>query len=82
MELILVSVVIRVDFNVITIFDLLIDIFIHFSRNFRFVSNSNMQSMDSLHCTKIILAETWKVLFVETVNLDLALDGVHDSVVN
>ena len=42
MELILVSVVFRVDFNVITIVYLLIDIFIHFSCNFRLFSNSNM----------------------------------------
>ena len=42
MELVLFSVVIRVDFNVIAIVDLLIDIFIHFSCNFRFVSNPDM----------------------------------------
>ena len=38
--------------------------------------------MDSLRCTKIILAEAGKVWFVETVNSDLSLDGVHDSVVH
>ena len=42
MELVLFSVVIRVDFNIITIVDLLIDIFIHFSCNFRFVGNPDM----------------------------------------
>ena len=42
MELVLFSVVVRVDFNIITIVDLLIDIFIHFSCNFRFVSNPDM----------------------------------------
>ena len=58
MELILVSVVIRVNLNVISIVDLVIDVFIHLCHNFRFVSNSNMEGMDSLCCTKIILAET------------------------
>jgi len=38
--------------------------------------------MDSLYCTKIILAETWKVWVVGTINLNLALDGVHNSVVH
>ena len=75
MELILVSVVIRVNLNVISIVDLLIDVFIHLCRNIRFVSNSNVQSADPLCCTKIILAKTWKVWFVETINLNLALDG-------
>jgi len=41
-ELVLFSVVIRLDFKIITIVDLLIDIFIHFSCNFRFVSNPDM----------------------------------------
>ena len=41
-----------------------------------------MQGMDSLCCTKIILAEAWKIWFVETIDLYLALDGVHDSVVH
>ena len=82
MKLILVPVVLRVNLNVISIVDLLIDVFVHLCRNFRFVSNSNMQGMDSLRCTKIILAKTWKVWFVETINLNLALDGVHDSVVH
>ena len=36
----------------------------------------------SLCCTKIILAETWKVWFVETINLNFALDGVNNSVVH
>jgi hypothetical protein len=82
MELILVPVFLRVNLNVISIVDLLIDIFIHLCRNFRFVSNSNMEGMDSLYCTKIILAETWKVWVVGTINLNLALDGVHNSVVH
>ena len=82
MELVLVPVILRVNLNVIPIVDLLIDVFIHLCCNFRFVSNSNMQGMDSLRCTKIILAETWKVWFVETINLNLVLDGVHDSVVH
>ena len=38
--------------------------------------------MDSLRCTKIILAEVGKVWFVETVNSDLSLDGVHEGVVH
>ena len=38
--------------------------------------------MDSLCRTKIILAETRKVRFVEAINLDSALDGVHHSVVH
>ena len=38
--------------------------------------------MDSLCRTKIILAKTRKVRFVEAINLDSALDGVHHSVVH
>ena len=78
-ELIMSSVVLGVNLNVVSIVDLLIDIFIHLCRNFRFVSNSNMEGMDSLRCTKIILAKVW---FVGTINLNLALDGVHNSVVD
>ena len=58
MELILVSVVISVTLNVISIVDLLIDVFIHLCHNFRFVINSNLKSADPLCCTKIILAKT------------------------
>jgi len=82
MELILVPVVLRVNLDVIPIVDLLIDIFIHLCRNFRFISNSDVQGVDSLRGTKIILAEVWKVWFVETIDLNLALDGVYHSVVH
>ena len=82
MELILVPVVLRVNLDIIPIVDLLIDVFIYLCRNFRFVSDSDVQGVDSLRRTKIILAETWKVWFVETINLNLVLDGVHDSVVH
>ena len=82
MELVLVPVILRVNLNVIPIVDLLIDVFIHLCRNFRFVSDSDVQGVDSLCRTKIILTETWKVWFVETINLNLALDGVHDNVVH
>ena len=82
MKLILSSVVLGINLNVVSIVDLLIDIFIHLCRNFRFVSNSYMEGMNSFRRTKIILTETGKVWFVETINSNLALDGVHDGVVH
>ena len=38
--------------------------------------------MNSLCCTKIILAEVGKIWFVETVDSDLSLDGVYEGVVH
>ena len=51
MELILVPVVFRVNLDIIPIVDLLIDVFVHLCRNFRFISNSDVQGVDSL-CSK------------------------------
>ena len=61
MELILSSEVFGVNLNGVPIVDLLIDIFVHLCRNLRFVSNSNMEGMDSLRRTKIILADSGRV---------------------
>ena len=76
------SVVLGINLNVVSIVDLLIDIFIHLCRNFRFVSNSYMEGMNSFRRTKVILAETGKVWFVETINSNLVVDRVHDGVVH
>jgi hypothetical protein len=82
MELILVPVFLRVNLDIIPIVDLLIDVFVHLCRNFRFISNPDVQGVDSLRSTKIILTEVWEVWFVETIDLNLALDGVDHSVVH
>ena len=82
MELILVPVFLRVNLDIIPIVDLLIVVFVHLCRNFRFIGNSDVQGVESLRSTKIILAEVWEVWFVERIDLNLALDGVYHSVVH
>ena len=74
--------IVRIDLDIISIVDFLIDVFVHFCLDFRFVGDSNMQSIDPLSCTKIIFTKIWKIRFVETIYLNLVLDGVYDCVVH
>ena len=64
MELMLISVIVGVDLNIISFVDLLIDVFVDLGRDLRFVGNSSMQSVDPLCSTIIILAKVWKVKFI------------------
>ena len=64
MELMLISVIVGVDLNIISFVDLLIDVFVDLGRDLRFVGNSSMQSVDPLCCTVVILAMVWKIRFI------------------
>ena len=56
--------IVRVDFNVISVVDLLIDVLVDLGCDLRFVGNPGMQSVDPLCSTIIILAKIWKVGFI------------------
>ena len=64
MELMLISVIVRVDLNIISVGDLLIDVFVDLGCDLRFVGSSSMQSVDPLCSTVIILTKIWKVRFI------------------
>ena len=50
-------VILRVDFHIVTVVDLLLDVFVHLCGNFGLVGDLVVQCMDSLGGTVIVLSE-------------------------